>query len=397
MTKVKQVYMMGIAMVFLVVLGLVHSGYSEPTPRELPPIKVGALLSMTAGDPVGSNYIHQGIKFKLNEVGLEVAGRKIMLIMEDDAADPAIAVDKARKLVEKDRVDVVLGPLFSHCGIAVANYLTKSKTPNISPLGHPIQALKFGGGNVFLHPGTLGGTTAQMGTYAYDEIGYRTATVLVADYVTGEEYAKAFSDTFEAKGGRIVQTQRAPIGTMDFSAYVTGLAKADCLFLWLVPPDAARFAKQYNAAARKLPVICSPAFTLVEDMLAEIGDPALGWIGQGYYSSEIDTPINRKFVNAYTKAIGNRPIMHSEGGYAMTTLFLEAVQATRGETSHEAINKALGKIKVELPGGNFHFTSEGLGVGDQYILKVVKKDGRYIWDVVKKYDQVVVKALKEKF
>ena len=120
-----------------------------PTPAELPPIKIGALIAFTGPDP-NVPATDKGIKLKLDEVGWEVAGRKIELVTEDDAFDATLAVDKAKKLVEMDKVQVIIGPVFQPCAVAVASYLASSRIPELTFVEAPLAAyLGFGGNNVF--------------------------------------------------------------------------------------------------------------------------------------------------------------------------------------------------------------------------------------------------------
>jgi len=327
----------------------------------------------------------EAIELKLDEVGWEVAGRKIELIKEDHGSDPVKAVDKARKLVEHDKVDVILGPMLSSAGLAVANYLMESRTPNLAVHCHPSEILKYSVGNYFLWPGTQEGLGYPLGLYAYDKLGYRTATLMYIDYVTGQTLTQGFADAFESRGGTIVQKQAFPFGTMDFAAYLTAMKEADCCVFWAMEEYNPPFHTQYRDYGLKAPIVmplCGPSHEIT---LAEIGDISLGMVGSDFYSALIDTDINKRFVDAFYGKYGYYPRGETVGGYTGTTLFLEAVKATGGDTRHALINDALRLFEVDTVAGPVSFTPEGLPAGNLYILEVIKIGDRYAWEVVQTY------------
>jgi ABC-type branched-subunit amino acid transport system substrate-binding protein len=135
-----------------------------------------------------------------------------------------------------------------------------------------------------------------------------------------------------------------------------------------------------------------PCFdALYEQEIAEVGDKCLGIIGDDFYSPEIDTALNKQFVDTYVKKHGYRPAAGAAGSYTATTMFLEAVKATKGDTSKDAIINALHNIKFESPIGMVSMSSEspGMGIIDMHVCKIVKKDGGYVWGLLDKYPQIV--------
>ncbi len=354
-----------------------------------PPIKIGTILHMTGENAVLGPACKNALDYRLEQAGGQIAGRKIQLIAEDDGTDPVKSVDKARKLVESDKVDVILGPVHGACAPAVANFLTASKTPHLIFMPKSIGVLKTGG-NEFLPFGTLAGTGYPLGLYAYDKLGYKTATVAVEDFVSGLEFVGGLTKAFEKQGGTIVQTQAIKPGTMDFSPYLTAMKQADACFFWFTPVLAQRFVSQYYAAGLKMPLVIPNATVLFPKSLAEIGDKSIGMIGSASYTSLIDTPLNKSYVEAYAKKYGTPPMAEGVSADVCLTLYLEAVKATNGDTSFSKISEALHKVKVETPAGTYSFTSEGLGIGDLYIIQVNKLPDRLDWAVVDKYSQIAM-------
>lgn len=352
------------------------------------PIKVGAILHMTGENAMLGPGLKAALEYRLEQAGGQVAGRKLELIIEDDGTNPTMSVEKARKLVEQDKVDVVLGPVHGGAAPAVANFLSASKTPNILFMQKSMGVLKFGGGNIFLPFGTLKGLGYYLGLYAYDKLGYRTATVAVEDFVSGQEFVGGVTDAFRKRGGKIVQTQPIRPGTLDFSPNIAAMKQADAVFFWFTPVLAQRFVSQYYAAGKTMPLVIPNCTVLFPRSLNAIGEKSIGIVGSGPYSSLFDTPINKDYVQNFMKKTHAVPTAEGVSADVALTMYIEAVKATGGDTSSAKIIEALKKIKVDTPAGVYSFRSDGLGIGDMYIMKVTQLPDRLDWEVVDKYSQI---------
>ena len=350
---------------------------------------MGALISLTgAGQMVGPSQ-KANLEFLFEQVGKKVAGREIQLIMEDDATDPVTGVDKAKKLVTFDKVDVVLGPIHGAVTMAVANYMSTTTTPDIVWMEKPLDVLNMGNKNIFLPWGTEPLLGHYLATYAYGNLGYRTASLVYEDFVSGMNFVDGFANTFAKKGGTIVQKQPIKPGSMDLSPNLAAMKQADVVVYWFTPPLATRFTAQYITAGLKMPLILVLAPQLTTKTLADIGDKTVGILGAGRYTNLIDTPINKSYVENFGKKYG--PALIMEQGlcsYVSFAMYLEAVKATNGDTSSAKIIEALKKVKVDTPAGTFSFTPDRLGVGDVYLMQVVKLAEGYGWKVIDKYSQV---------
>lgn len=384
-------HMVVTALVIIIVLTLVLS-CAPAAPKES--IKIGVIVPYSGlGAWVGPRIEH-GIEVKLDEVGWEIMGRKIEIIGEDSAGDPVTGVDKAKKLVEADKVDVVFGTMYAHVQFPVTAYLAESGTPNIAMTNVATDLYRAGFGNFFMTLGTMLGSSYYLGHYAFDELGYRTATVLHDDYVGGQEYMQGFIEGFKEKGGTIIQTQRPPLGTFDYAPYISAMDEADVVAIWFIPPEIPAFYKQYYEFGKKMPILYTYLAGEEQDWVAT-GDTCIGTVGQTNYSSLIDNDINKRFVEALQEKYGASAEIYELASYIGTTVFLEAVKATKGNTAHDKINEALKEVSVDTPGGRISFTPEGLAIGGQHIVQVVKKADRYVVEILKTYEQVVRKAPSE--
>jgi len=297
-----------------------------PKAAELKPIKIGFLMPYSGLDQIAPKSCEEGSELKLEEVGWQFQGRPIQLIKEDTACDPSIGVEKARKLVESDKVAVIMGPLFTDVVIAVEKYLTTaSKTPLLLQDESAYECNKSPARNFFAHGGTMAGGTYQLGTYAY-KAGYRTATLILQDFAAGDEYVlKGFAAGFESQGGKIVQTQRVPLGTMDYAPYVTSLKEADILATWVIPPEMLLLLEQYYGYGKKMPVLIANECGWPELLMPELGDNTVGIVTNLWWARSLDTPANKQFIDAYVKKYGKSPELFAAGNYTTMSIFLEAL------------------------------------------------------------------------
>ncbi len=358
------------------------------------PIKVGTIEPYTWEDPT-IQLIDKAIKMRIEEMGGKVAGRPIEIIPEDDAGNAVKAVEKAKKLVEMNKVAAIIGPIPANCALAVANYTAASKTPQFSIVQMPYAGNKNPGKNVYSIAGTQQGSTVPLGLYAY-ELGYRTVAVLHQDFVAGAELAKGFIDAFEAKGGKVVQRQKVPVGTMDYAPFVGAIQKeANAFVTWLLPQEQLRLNNQYFSAGPQMPyILLNAAFPA--EMLQQTGDKTLGIISVIRWTRFDTSPVNKKFVDTFVKKYGEYPTTNAVAAYDQMGFLLEALKATNGDTRPDVLNPALKKVKLTLGAGVTQYREDGIAMGDMSIVKVEKVEGKHAWVPIKKFSQVIYKADGEK-
>lgn len=362
----------------LMLLVLVPS--CAPTPKVAEPVKIGALLSYT-GPAAGCGQLHEmGIELRLDEAGWEVAGRKIELIKEDTEGKADVGLDKTRKLVEHDKVDVVLGPLQSDVAFAVGSFLAPRGVPNIAYLVHSGHLLEYE--TVFLTLGEDKGQVIGLGRYLSDVLGYKTISFTGPDFIASYELSKGVKMGFK---GSVVKEAWFPFGTMDFAPFFTAVGKPDVLWTFFTsPPTAMRFIEQYREFGIKFPLVITHLET-AEPILPAVGDKCLGIVGQTPYTWRIDNDLNRQFVTAFENKYGAKPTCFEASAYVATGVFLEAVKATKGDTTPEKIVEALKKVSMDTICGPLHFENRS-GVVPTYIVKAAKlAEGVYCWEVIDSY------------
>jgi len=357
-------------------------------------IKIGTILNLTGPIAFIGPLFKSGIVKALEEVNYTVNGKKIELIPEDAAADMNVTLQKARKLVERDRVNIIIGPLMGDAHMAIAPYLADKKVLTASFYCGDLELTKYK--NWFVYPTTLVGLTAPVGYYAA-ELGYKTMITAGTDYAGGHGFIKGIKLAFEEKGGKVVQQVWWPVGNKDFGPYLSSLKKADVIAYFVEGPSAAQlFLSQYNEFGVKIPLLGTTlAADMPDQITSQLGDPVLGLKGQALYMTSLDTPLNKKWVSDMTEKFNQAPGGLEANSYAITRVILSALQATGGDDSYDKMWPALLKVKIDTPQGPLAVSPEGVALVDNYIVELKKKDGKFYWDPIKTYRAVADPRLKK--
>jgi branched-chain amino acid transport system substrate-binding protein len=356
------------------------SGQSEGKP-----IRLGVLVDFTGPMAFAGQPVVDGIKMRLEEANYEVAGRKVELVIEDSATDASVALQKAKKMVERDKVCFIIGPMISAMRMAVIPYLARQKILTISIHNDPLESTKFG--NNLVYPGPLSLSSLPVAKYASEELGYRTATCIGADYNAGHAYIDTLARQFEKMGGKAVQEQWAPLGTMDWGPYLVNMKKADCVAIWTIDSDIVPFMQQYKAFGMKMPLIMPEAHVITSAIVAEKGESLKGIIGNIHYHWGIDNPVNKKYVAAFNAKYHRMPEHHETHAYIDTSIFLAGVEKTKGDTSFKKLKKAILGLKMNTPQGPLAFDPNGVARNNVYVCDIQKIDGVWVWHTIKTFVQ----------
>jgi branched-chain amino acid transport system substrate-binding protein len=357
----------------LFVVSLIGSGRAL---AQSGPLKIGALGPMTGGAAVVGTGEINGIKLRLKQLNNEIAGRKVELIVEDDAGDPTTGLTKAQKLIERDRVDVFLGPLLSHVVLAVRDYVGGKGVPQITLVAQPPEAVKFP--TTFVPSWNAVQIGRLFGEYAVKKLGHKRVNIVSSKYVFGARVSDGFREGFTAAGGTIVKEVYPPLGTADFAPFLTGLPAADAVFSFFPGADAVKFVKARQEFGLDKTPLLAIASTVEGMLLPAQGDAALGAIAIGHYLEDFTIPQNREFVQAYEKEYGKPPLGYYPAlGYTLVQILEDALKRTGGRSGAAELVEAIKKVDIATPQGRFRFDPEKrFPIIDYYITKVVKKDGK---------------------
>ena len=267
----------------------------------------------------------EGVQFWLDQAKNEIAGRKVELVIEDDASNPDTALQKARRLVEQGNCDMLIGNLLANTGLAVANYVKGTGTPYFIPIiaaddltqrqriRNVIRVAGYSASE-FTHP---------LGDWALKQ-GYRKIATVSQDYTFGHEQCGGLAQVFSEGGGEIVQQFWHPLNTADFSPYLGQLAdlKVDAIFAMETGADSTRFIQQYAGFGLKgkIPLLMamngtdqSVIRTLGEDCEGIISPPRISPKDRTIRSPGSSSGITKPNTARFPRCTGSRCIPGSCG------------------------------------------------------------------------------------
>jgi len=365
---------------------LVLAAGTLPAGAQKGPIKIGVIAPMTGGAAQAGKDMTNGLQMWLDENGNQMAGRKVEVIIEDSQGQPNVALTKLQKLVERDKVNVLVGELFAHIGYAMAPKVDEYRIPMLYPVIAADDLTQRKPAKWVVRTGWASSQPSHpFGEYAAKTLGYKKIVAIGIDYAFGWEVIGGFQKTFEENGGQIIQKLWAPLGTTDFAPYLSQIKRdADAVFALMVAQSSLRFPKQYQDAGLKgkFPLI-GGGTTFDEFVLPSLGDEAIGGMTPLQYSAALDTPINKKFVAEYRKKYGKVPSYFSETSYTSTRWIAEAAKVVGGDVENrEKFLEALRKVEIpDSPRGPVKLDAHGNPIQNIYIRKVEKKDGE-LWNTV---------------
>jgi branched-chain amino acid transport system substrate-binding protein len=357
------------------------------------PIKIGFLTVNSGALAAGGRQMEEGIKTFLKERNNMIAGLPVELIIADTGGQPANTRSKTQELVERNQVHVILGPLAAFEAIAINDYIQQVGTPIVSDsaAAEDLTQRKLNPWFVRVVP-TSAQTTHPVADYAAKVLKYKRIATISDDFAFGHEHTAGFQRVFEDAGGKIVQKLWPPLNVADYGSYIAQLkTNVDAVYAGFAGANGLRFLKQYAeyGLAGKIPVI-GQMTTVDEGILKNMGDEALGVISGGWYSAAIDTPVNRKFVDAIRADYKADPGYYTTGPYLGGMAVEAAVKAIDGKIDDKkALMAALRAIDIkDTPAGPLKLDEYGNPVFNVYIRKVEKKDGRLVNSVIHTYPNV---------
>jgi branched-chain amino acid transport system substrate-binding protein len=328
---------------------------------------------------LGTNKVN-GIKMLFSEKGMKVEGHSLELVIEDTEAKPQEGLRKARKLVEQDNVDVLLGVISSAVGYALKEYVNRAKKVWITTGAAADGIFKKANNSPYAYRASLSVWQANnpMGTWIADK-GYKRVFVTGPDYAMGVEAVDAFGHTFGVKGPSPIGRVFAPLGTSDFAPYLAEIKRAgpDLVYASYAGSDAVRFVQQFAAFGLNNSIkLAGYGYLAEEDTLEVQGPSALGLYSGLNWAYGLETPLNKSFVANYRKLYNSIPTVDSVAGYVGAQIVWEAMRSLGGAISdQDALSKAILNIKIDTPRGPISFDPETRNVIQNIYIREVVKEG----------------------
>jgi len=358
-------------------LALLFLGGLIPPVHAQGPIRIGVIFPLTG--PLAGQAVPErdAIKQAFDEENWQVAGRKIELLYEDSQGKPDVGLTKTRKLVERDRVHLLLAELVSTVGNAMAPYVNQEKIPWVSTvaLAGLTRAQKSPYSFRFVPSSYQFGLAAAQWT---KKQGWKKVYFIGWDAPPSREAGEAVKKIYGAEN--VVEAMFPPPFTADYAPYLAKVdpSKADGFMAAMWGADAIRITRQYSeyGLKGKLPFFGIASFTS-EELLARMPPEIEGTLSAYTYCGTLDTPENRRFVDGFKSRYNAIPGSYQYMGYMAARFVIQALKDIQGKAEdREAFAAALRKVQLKGPMGMASFDDRQGMVGDFYVLKVIKKDGQ---------------------
>jgi branched-chain amino acid transport system substrate-binding protein len=348
-------------------------------------LKVGVIVTLSGPAAALGAQVRDGFSLAVKDLGGKMGGRDVEVVVVDDELKPDAAVSRVKGLLERDKVDFVVGPIFSNILQAIHKPVTDNKTFLISPNAGPsIYAGKNCSPFFYVTSYQNDQPHEVLGKVAQDR-GYKRVYVMEPNYQAGKDSAAGFKLDYK---GEIVEESYLPLGTLDFQVELSKIAslKPDAVFTFMPGGMGVSLVKQYKQAglADQIPVLS--AFTVDESTLPAQQDAAVGMFGGADWAPDLNNPQSKKFVAGYEAAYNGVPGTYAMQGYDAALLIDSAVKALKGDLSNkDAVAAALKKADFTSLRGNFKFNVNGYPIQDFYLTKVAKRpDGKFETEIVQK-------------
>ncbi|WP_441241187.1 ABC transporter substrate-binding protein [Tardiphaga sp. 768_D3_N2_1] len=341
-------------------------------------VKIGLIVPMTGGQASTGQQINNAIKLYQQKNGDTVAGKKVEVILKDDAALPDNTKRLAQELIVNDKVNIIAGFGVTPAALAAAPLATQAKVPEIV-MAAGTSIITERSPYIVRTSFTLAQSSTIIGDWAAKN-GIKKVATLTSDYAPGNDALQFFKEHFVAGGGEIVEEVKVPLANPDFAPFLQRMkdSKPDAVFVFVPAGQGGNFMKQY--AERGLDKsgikVIGPGDVMDDDLLNNMGDAALGAVTAHLYSAAHPSAMNKEFVAAYKKAYNTRPGFMAVGGWDGIHLVYEALKKTGGKADGDSLIAAMKGAKWESPRGPISIDPDTRDIVQNiYIRKVEKVDG----------------------
>jgi branched-chain amino acid transport system substrate-binding protein len=344
-------------------------------------VRVGLMLPYTGTFAQLGVAIENGVRMAINEKGGKLGGREIEWFKVDDESEPSKGVENANRLVQRDKVDVLIGTVHSGVQMGIQKVVRDSGTLCLIPnAGVHAATRALCAPNVFRTSFTNSQPTLALGKPMFDR-GAKKAVWITWKYAAGDEAFEGFRDSYTKAGGTIIKELGLPFPNVEFQALLTEIAslKPDAVACFFAGGGAAKFIRDYAAAGLKGKIPLYGSGFLTEGVLDAAGPAADGIITTMHYSDSLDTPRNKQFRLDYAKTFRLQPDVYAVQGYDTGLLLSQGAAAVKGDLNNKAaIQKAMESAVIDSPRGKWTMSKSHNPIQDMYLRVVENKENKVI-------------------
>ena len=364
---------------FVLGAALVAAGLSSAYAEDK--VKIGLMLPYTGTYAALGNAITNGFKQFVEENGGKLGGREVEYFTVDDESNPAKATENAKKLVSRDKVDLLVGTVHSGVALAMAKVARDTKTLMVIPNA---------GANDLTGPLCSpyifrSSFSAWQPSYAMGELlakkGVKNVVTLTWKYSFGEESVAGFKESFEKGGGKVAKEMTLPFPNVEFQPFLTEIAsiKPDAVFVFFAGAGAAKFVSDYAAAGLKGSIpLYGPGF-LTDGNLDAMGGAGEGLMTTLHYADGLDNAKDKAFRTKYASTYKAQPDVYAVQGYDAAQMYEAGLKAAGGDPAkQEDVIKGMASATIDSPRGTFTLSKAHNPVQDIYLREVKGSENKVV-------------------
>jgi branched-chain amino acid transport system substrate-binding protein len=344
-------------------------------------IRVGLMLPYTGTFAQLGVAIENGVRMAIDERGGKLGGREIEWFKVDDESEPSKGVENANRLVQRDKVDVLIGTVHSGVQMGIQRVARESGVLNLIPnAGVHAATRALCAPNVFRTSFSNSQPTMALGKPMMDK-GLKKAVWITWKYAAGDEAFEGFKDSYTKAGGTILKELSLPFPNVEFQALLTEIAslKPDAVACFFAGGGAAKFIRDYAAAGLKDRIPLWGSGFLTEGVLDAAGAAADGVMTTLHYSDSLDTARNKQFRLNYAKGFRMQPDVYAVQGYDTGLLLSQGLAAVKGDIANkQALYAALESQSIDSPRGKWTMSKSHNPIQDMYLRRVENKENKVL-------------------
>ncbi|MGO3928241.1 ABC transporter substrate-binding protein [Rhodopseudomonas pseudopalustris] len=351
--------------------------FATPAIAQAAPLKVGLMLPYTGTFAKLGQFIDDGFRLRIEQLGGKLGGREVTFVQVDDESKPEAATDNMNRLVGREKVDVVIGTVHSGVAMAMVKVARDSGTLLIIPNAGANDATGPAcAPNIFRTSFSNWQTTFPMGKVMADA-GIKNVVTITWKYTAGAEMVGAFAENFTKNGGKIVEDLTLPFPQVEFQALITRIAqlKPDAVFSFFAGGGAVKFVKDYAAAGLNKSIPLYGAGFLTDGTIEAQGEAANGIKTTLHYADNLDNPANVAFLKAFKAKTSKDGDIYAVQGYDAAALLDIGLTSVKGDAAaRDAMIKAMAAARIDSPRGPLSFNKAHNPIQNIYLREV--RNGR---------------------
>lgn len=340
-------------------------------------VKIGFVAPLSGPQALVGQDQLDGFTLGLEQLGGKLGGQSATVVREDDQLKPEVGQQSVRKLIDRDKVDAIVGMSFSNVLMGSIPRLVESGVVTIATNAGPSPIAGANcKANIFSMAWQNDGAAEAMGKFAQDR-GIKRVYLMAPNYQAGKDMLAGFKRFYK---GRIADEVYTQVNQPDYSAEIAQLqaSGADAVFVFYPGGMGINFVKQFNQAglSGKLPMYS--VFTVDGTTLLSLRDAAVGVVGGAMYDASLDNPENRKFVSAFEARFKRTPSLYAAAGYDAANALDVAFKKAGGDTAKLASSLKAADSEFKSVRGPFRFGKNNMPVQNYYAFETVRDGGKVV-------------------